>query len=560
MGFIKFTSQFVPYLKITALFDYNNRNRPYHDNFFDWNVTSDATRFMDHENRLQGAAILNYSIDQQTSVDIKAGYLYDKRPLLVQDSVISEPSYRDEATGHVWGSGSLNEKQKKTTFYASAYLTRFQNNLLGASHELKVGGEYEYSSYQNSVWKENNLAVHYNQANPYFFGLNSSPTSANTVGKGLISFWVAGSAEDTYIPRYDMQRLSLVLQDTMTFLQRFSLNVGIRFDRSTVSRNSLIKLPSGNPISFRLGEDLIEPVANINPYGEIRINPWKNMITWNAFSPRLGFVFDVFGDGKSLFKFAYSRHTKKPNLQYAESLSTFAPSSSHSFYWYDENMDAAVDENDTFLPYPEDYRFYDPAYAQLRIDEDVTPPRTNEIIFGLDQEIFTDFSVRLTYIAKNHKNIYENVLYSPDFEQDWYTTDQDSEGWWLPFQTIIPGNEKVDEKSVTVYFPSADAPLLFERFKNVPELTRKYRGLEIALKKRMSHNWQLSASVTLSKTTGNIGLGYFASSGDTAAADTPNTFVNIKEDARLDYDRPFIMKLAGTYRFPYDIHLSIFYL
>ena len=76
----------------------------------------------------------------------------------------------------------------------------------------------------------------------------------------------------------------------------------------------------------------------------------------------------------------------------------------------------------------------------------------------------------------------------------------------------------------------------------------------------MSHNWQLTGSVTLSQTKGNIGLGYFASSGATVAAGSPNSFVNIKEDARLDYDRPFILKLSGTYRFPFDIYLSFFYM
>lgn len=76
----------------------------------------------------------------------------------------------------------------------------------------------------------------------------------------------------------------------------------------------------------------------------------------------------------------------------------------------------------------------------------------------------------------------------------------------------------------------------------------------------MSHNWQLMGSVTLSKTTGNIGLGYFASSGATMAADTPNSFVNIKQDARLEYDRPFILKLAGIYRFPFEIYMSFFYM
>ncbi|UCE43194.1 MAG: TonB-dependent receptor [Candidatus Aminicenantes bacterium] len=560
MAFIKFTSQFVPYLKVTALFNYVNRSRPFLDNFLDWNVTADATRNLDHENLFHATGILNYTIDQNTSIDIKAGYFYDKLPLFLQENVISEPSYVDIGSGHLWGSGSLNEKQVKKKLHASAYVTRFQDDILGTSHELKVGGEYEFSGFESIAWKENNLTIYYNQGNPYFFGLNPSPSTSNTVGKGMISFLIASKREDEYFPRFELQRLSLVLQDTITFVQRFTLNLGIRFDRSTTTQTSLIKLGSGNPLSVTLGENLIEPTASINPYGEFQISPWKNMISWNVFSPRLGFVFDVFGDGKSLFSVSYSRYTEQAILDYAVSLSQTGPSSSHSFYWYDENLDSTVDEDDTFIAFPEDYRLYNPEYGKSRIDPDITSPHTNEITVSLHQEIFADFSVRLTYISKDKKNIFEDVLYSIDSEQDWYTIDLDTEGWWVPFQTIIPEIDGYKDKPVTVYFPTPDAPLFYERFKNVPELSRKYRGFEIAFKKRMSHNWQLMGSVTLSKTTGNIGLGYFSSSGSTMVADTPNSFVNIKEDARLDYDRPFILKLAGTYRFPFDIHMSFFYM
>ena len=300
--------------------------------------------------------------------------------------------------------------------------------------------------------------------------------------------------------------------------------------------------------------------AGFNPFDAFQVSPWKNMISWNVFSPRLGLVFDVFGDGRSLFSVAYSRYREQPMLDYATSISPFGSIRSHFYYWYDENLDEVVDEDDTFVPFPEDYRLYDPVTSKSRVASDLTSPYTNEITIGFSQQLFSDFSVRLTYTSKIKKNVYENVLYSPDLEADWYTTEQDTEGWWTPFQTIIPEIDNFEDSSVTVYFPSTDAPLLFERFKNVSELSRKYRGFEIAFKKRMSHNWQLTGSVTLSQTKGNIGLGYFASSGATMAADTPNSFVNVNEDARLDYDRPFIFKLAGTYRFPWNIYLSFNYL
>jgi hypothetical protein len=559
-GFIKLSSQFVPFLKVSVLFNYVNRNRPFHDNYLDWNITADATRNMDHENLFQGVGILNYTVDQNTFIDLKAGYFYDKLPLLIQENVIGEPRYVDRGTGHIWGSGLLNEKRVKKKFHVSAYLTRFQENILGASHELKFGGEYVSSSLEYSAWKQNNLTVYYNQGDPYLFGLNTSPASSNDVGKGMVSFLIAAELENGYIPKFELQRLSLILQDTATFAQRFTLNFGIRFDRNTSSQNSLLKTQSGLEVSRILGEDLIMPTASVNPYGGFQISPWKNMIIWNEFSPRLGFVFDVFGDGKSLFKASYSRYTEQLMLDYAFDLNPFRPASMHSFYWYDENMDATVDDGDAFVPYPEDYRLYDPEFIQYRIDPDTTSPHTNEITIGLHQEILADFSVQLTYITKNKKDIYENVLYSPDLEMDWYTTELDTEGWWVPFQTIIPGIDSYKDQPVTVYFPSSDAPLLFERFKNVPELSRKYRGFQIAIKKRMSHNWQLMGSVTLSKTTGNIGLGYFTSSGATMAADTPNSFVNMKQDSRLDYDRPLILKLAGTYGFPFEIYMSFFYM
>jgi len=559
IGLIKFTSQFVPYLKVAAQFYFVNRNRPFYDDFLEWNITADATRHMDHEKTYLGTGSLNYTIDQNTFVDLKAGYLYNKNPLMLQENVSNDPSYIDLISGYRWGSGFLNETQWKRKFQANAYLTRFQDNILGSSHELKLGGEYEYSTSEYSVWKEDNLTVFYSQEDPYFFGLNRSPSTDNIVGKGMISFSIASKEQDQFIPRFDLQRLSLIFQDTATFAQRFTLNIGIRFDRSTASQSPIRKFASGNDISLTLGEDLIEPYAGFNPYNQFQTSPWKNMLIWNEFSPRLGFVFDVFGDGRSLFKGSYSRYVEQTMLDYVQYLSPFGPTRSHSFYWYDENMDAAVDEGDTFAPYPEDYRFYQTALTKNRVDSDISAPYTNEFTIGIHQEILSDFSVHLTYISKIKKDIYENVLYNLDLDKVWYTTDQDTEGWWTPFQTIIPGIDSFDDTPVTVYFPTMNAPLLFDRFINVPELKRKYQGFEMAFKKRMSHNWQLTGSATISRATGNIGLGYLASSGASVAADTPNYFVNLKEDARLDYDRPLIIKLAGTYKFPFDFYLSFFY-
>ncbi len=559
IGFFKLTSQFVPYLKVTAWFNYADSNRPFHENILAWNVPADATRSMNHEKIYQGNAILNYFIDQDTFIDLKAGFLHNEFPLLLQEEVKSDPTYIDAGTGYIWGSGSLNEDRIKKRFQASVFLTRFQNNVLGANHELKFGGEYESSSLEWSTWKENNLTVYYKDGSPYYFGLKPSPFSGSTVGLGKISFFIASKEQDGFIPKFDLQRLGLIFQDTVTFAQRFTLDIGLRFDRTTCTQLSLVKDVSGNPISLTLGETLIKPQIDINPYDQLQASPWKNIMTWNALSPRLGLIFDIFGNGRSLLKASYSRYTEQMLIEYTASISPFTPTRSHSFYWYDENLDGEVDENDSFASFPENYGLYFAQLSRGRVASDTKAPHTNEFTVGFDQEIFSDFSIRLTCILRNKKDIFESVLYDPESDKYWYTVEQDTEGWWTPFRTIVPGATEYNSKSVSVYFPSADAPLFSERFKNVPELSRKYQGFEIAFKKRMSHNWQLNGSVIFSKTSGNINQGYFASSGATAAADSPDYFVNFDEEARLDYDRPLIVRLAGTYRFPYGFYLSVNY-
>jgi hypothetical protein len=186
-------------------------------------------------------------------------------------------------------------------------------------------------------------------------------------------------------------------------------------------------------------------------------------------------------------------------------------------------------------------------------------PFTDEFTFGLSQEVLKDLSFRATYIYKAKGNIVEDVLYDFAGAKDWYTTSKDTENWWIPFQTIIPAMDGYPQTEVTAYFRSNSAPELFYQLKNVPELKRKYQGFEIALKKQMSNNWQLAGSLVLSRTTGNINLGSEANSAFSEAANSPNYFVNFPQDSRLDFDRPLVIRLAGTYRFPFDFFLSFFY-
>jgi len=566
MGFFKLSSQFIPGLKVTAMFNFASCFRSVYESGLSWNIPEEATYTLDHGRNFTGFGTLTYIMNQNTFVDVKAGYTYHKLPLRLSEKWSNNPQFFNEGTGHLWGSNGLNETQLKNRFQAGVYLTRLQNNLLGGDHQLQVGAEYEYAMEERAAWKTDNLLIDYYYGNPYYFGLDQSPVTSNTVGKGKISFYTAGKidvSENNPPPKIDLRRFSLFAQDSITFVDRLTLFLGLRFDRSETKFYAHLKEQSGNPVSLKIGEELIAPLYDVNPYGlfanESIILEWEDMLVWNSLSPRFGLSLDIFGNGRSVFKASLSRYSEPLMLNYLFNLDPVNAHRSHQFYWFDENMDGKVDVDDNYTLYPEDYRMYTREYYTQRIAPGTKSPHTDEYTLGLHQELLRDFFFRVSYIHKTKRNILENVLYSPDQDKDWYTADLDTENWWIPFETIVPAVDDYPDTQVTAYYWSNSAPALFNRIKNVPELKRKYQALEIVFKKHMSHNWQLNGSIVFSKTTGNIDLGHEANSGFSIAADSPNYFENRPINSRLDFDRPLVIKLLGTYRFPYDFYLSFYY-
>jgi len=559
MSFLKLSSQFLPQLKVSATASYTDRYLSAWEPSLSWNIAEDATQVLNHQNNFNASGAISYIIDQNTFIDLKGGYFQQKIPLHLNQEGLKNPQYFNEGSGHLWGSSGLNENRLGRRFQASASLTRFQDRLFGGDHEFKAGAEYEYATQELAAWKEDNLLVQYFYGSPYYFGMDESPSSMNVVGKGKISFYLAGQLKSPFNPRGELRRLGFFAQDSVTFGNRLTLLLGLRFDRSTDRLRTITKVASGNPVSLGIGENLIKPLCEANPYEQNVTGDWNDLMTWNVLSPRIGLSFDIFGKGKTIIKLSFSRYSESVMLDYLLNLNPLYANRSHQFYWYDENMDGKVGSDDTFELYPEDYLMYSEVNYRKRAAAHIKSPLTDELTFGLNQEVIKDVSFRVSYIYKAKKNIVEDALYDLSGDKDWYTYNQDTENWWIPFPTIVPALDGFPETAVTAYFRSNSAPRLFYQLKNVPELKRKYHGLEMALKKQMSNNWQFEGSLVLSRTTGNIGLGSEASSAFSDAANSPNYFVNFSQNSRLDFDRPLVIRLLGSYRFPADFLLSFFY-
>jgi hypothetical protein len=316
-----------------------------------------------------------------------------------------------------------------------------------------------------------------------------------------------------------------------------------------------------------VGENVVKPYVaatypsnfpnGLNPWAAMTCPEWKNIITWNDLSPRFGLTYDPFGDGKTAVKFSFSRYTEYLMNQYLAPLHPFY-TLSFGFNWTDDNNTNYPDIGDTFVIRPFDFRVMDPEFRKKMVDPKTRSPLADELTLGVWRELFRDFSLGLTFIYKEKKNIVEAVYYAPDTGESWYHPDQAAaKKYWVPFTTTVPGTDNYPAQTVTLYIRRNDSPAPFTRLTKVPEMERKYWAAELILNKRMSHGWQLGGSVVYSKTYGNIGGWYDDSSGWTGLGATPNRYVN--SYGRINTDRPLQIKIFGTVALPYRIFVSAFY-
>lgn len=425
---------------------------------------------------------------------------------------------QDNLTGIITGAYYWQEYLRKVRYFSSAALTFFVDDFLGGNHELKVGGEIDFTQMRDDVWTPDPI-------NEYTLG--GSPYSIEPY-VGLFMAIGSGPNEGEGEFKIDTRSLNFYIQDNWTIMNRLTLNLGLRYDASSAS------LPA------QYAEEVpawlwLDPVYFArHDYSKV-----DNLLTFNNLSPRLGLTFDIFGNRRTVAKASFSRYRDylQQAMVYAVNPNTY---SLRYYVWVDLNADA--------LKGPEDY--YINAYEMGRgtedprslIDPDVKAPFWNEFIVGVDHELFANFRLGVSYIHKNNVNIYENVERNADLN------------WGTQYTVTDPGYDgafgTVDDASLTVYDRTRPQEPFIQT--NPKEAKRKYQALELVFEKRMSNRWQLLGSVVFSKYVGNIGAAQ--AQNMESAFDTPNYLIN--RYGRLDYDRPLIIKFQGTYQLPFGINLS----
>lgn len=565
MGFGKLTFQITPKIKYFGMLHYNHMYEPVYNNSFGNDADFSYTRIWDHENTYTTTHQFNWILDQNTFLDIRGTYVWRFFPLHSRNE--GEYTYYDNQQKVYWGTAGYNDEYIRKKILASVSATRFQDDLLGASHEFKAGFEFEQSEYHRDWYRANpyySYWANYLTRSPYYYSTSSR--------QGRLRIRICPDERGQWDVQDHVRRFSGYVQDSAR-AGRLVFNVGLRLDHSYQ-----YEPPQSRPeLRYDMGPELLNPIyadtPNIllealiaqmaadplqgtSPWDALSLTQTKRVVEFTTLSPRLGVVYDVFGRGKTAVKASFGRYYE-PVWSAKYNGGQIFGASSFDYRWNDLNANGLMDlpgtGGDSYALSA--YQEQDPTFNYYV--ENLKTPYTTEFSLGIDQEVAKEFRIGGQFLYKVNKNIVDDEDmyngYDPDLT--------DGTGLvWLPYDATDPGWDGVfgnaDDQTIRVYGLRSDRPVPTYHGVNPPEANRKYWAAIFTFDKRMSKRWQLKGSVLYGRFKGNCDPGYSATEGESTMFDNPNTLIYAY--GSVAYDRPFQLKIMGTYVLPYDIIISAY--
>jgi len=454
-----------------------------------------------------------------------------------------------------------------------ADVSHYAENFLG-EHDLKFGAQWTRGRSQSLGGYFQNYC---NFLYPYRWTQYVSQMQSMYGDTGLI-FYNEKQSIHPFLTVGTSDSLAFFLDDQWSPSKRWTINLGLRFDRMTAKYGHGYEYaPLASP------NDIANPTI-------LRVRAdTANIFDFRTWSPRIGVTYQLTKDAKTVARASYGRYYMPITVEYLRRYGPDCPLVTTDYTRYvvpwsvaDANGDGYIDAVETLGA----ARWLAAAIAAGTVSpiyEEILPPRdlfsytlnvasnlkdqfTDQFTLNLERELFKDFSVSGTFIYKHSGNLFANVPINRVTGQMWaydripFTT---LDGKTIQLYSIhvqdYNGDGVVDGQDVAwiaantgyqVMNMSAVASVLGIKAK------RDYTGYQLVFNKRYSNRWQALASLLFSSSSGMANRIYAQDMNFEGPMVEDNNWMSSLNYTINDMTGPlpftpkFELKVSGSYTIP----------
>jgi hypothetical protein len=291
----------------------------------------------------------------------------------------------------------------------------------------------------------------------------------------------------------EMDGLHLFAQDSWQ-TGNVTVNLGVRYSQYTGNFNDPVSEPTSG------GSDVYD----------------VDMI-----APRVGVVWDLFGDGTTAVKAHYGQYHEGMAVVVFDREASGAAFSDLEFWDWDSDAD--------------DWVFYSSRpTGGARMDPDVNHPYVEQFVATFERQLGQDMLIGVDYIHRENKDILAMVTANVEDYDALVAPDNPLTGGNTPFFELLEPQDFL--------------------ITNPDSAERVYDSVALRFAKRYRDGWSLDASLVWSDLTGNIDYGLAGYSDD---FEDLNGQVNA--DGRLPFNSEWVLKISGSVDLPWGFMLSGFY-
>jgi len=384
-------------------------------------------------------------------------------------------------------------------------VTHFADDFLAGDHDFKFGVQASEGTAHTQIAVSATGSYYYHYTYEYDYYGTIYPYEYYYRIDGL-----------PYYYGNDQNSISAFVDDSWRISDRLTLNIGLRYD---YHKGLIPSFPRLNPDGSPTGE----MVPGIDP-----------VFTWNNFSPRLGFAYDVGGNNKTVIRGSFGVYYDGNVGGNWNSPAPFQPS---QYAFPGESWDGPWDE--------EGFLWWDP--GDLSVDPNLKAPRTLQYSIGFEHAFAGSYSFGFTGLYKDTKDlvgweigddgVYEEVPWTDPFTGDQYT---------LLDPIVYPTTRKGNEPGFTID-------------PNIDGYWQEYWALIFTFERRFTDFWSMMASYTYSESKGLIPrfleqTQFNPFYGNRRGSD-PNSYLNA-DGQRLQGDRPHMLRVQANFQLPYQMRLN----